>query len=40
MYATDKIGELADELIKIGVTQIQAFEWSTNEDDESEEGAI
>ena len=40
VYATDKIGELADDLIKIGVTKIQSFDWASNEEDESEEGAI
>lgn len=34
--ATDKIGELADKLLKIGVTKIESFEWNSNEEDDGE----
>ena len=40
VYATDKIGELADSLLKAGVTKIEGFEWTTDEEDDAEEGAI
>lgn len=30
VFATEKIGELADDLIKIGVTKIESFEWASN----------
>ena len=40
VYATDKIGELADSLLKAGVTKIEGFEWTSDEEDDAEEGAI
>lgn len=36
VYATDKIGELADSLLKAGVTKIEGFEWASEEEDDAE----
>lgn len=40
VFATEKIGQLADSLLKAGVTKIESFEWVSEEEDDAEEGAI
>lgn len=35
VYATDKIGELADNLLKAGVTKIEGFDWASEEEDDA-----
>lgn len=36
VYHTEKIGELADQLLKAGVSEIESFEWASTEEDDSE----
>jgi uncharacterized protein YggE len=40
VYHTDKIGELADQLLKAGVSQLNSFDWASSEEDDSEEDAL
>lgn len=37
---TDKIGELADKLLKTENTKIESFDWDSDEEDDDEEEAI
>lgn len=35
VYHTEHIGELADELLRAGVTKLEAFDWASTEEDDS-----